>query len=57
MNRDTIARCQTGFFQSICVPLFDMMAAALPEWEGVAERVRANGELWSQLAESQAEER
>ena len=57
MTRDTIAKCQTGFFKCICVPMFDVMAAALPEWESVAERVRENGELWSQLAESQAEER
>lgn len=56
MNLDTIAKCQTGFFKFICVPMFDAMAVALPDWVCVAEKVRENGQLWSQLAESRAEE-
>jgi hypothetical protein len=32
------------------------MAVALPDWVCVAEKVRENGQLWSQLAESRAEE-
>jgi hypothetical protein len=56
MNRDTIAKCQAGFFKFICVPMFDAMAAALPCWGAVAENVRENGKLWSQLADAQAGE-
>ncbi len=56
MNRHTIAKCQTGFFKFICVPMFDAMALALPRWAVVAKNVRKNGELWSQLADVQAGE-
>lgn len=56
MNRFTIAKCQTGFFKFICVPMFDSIAVALPGWSAVAEKVRENGELWSQLADAQAGE-
>jgi|EP01049_Picozoa_sp_SAG25_P001422 hypothetical protein len=50
ITKETLNKCQAGFFAGIVVPLFEALATALPGFAPTVEHVRENGRIWAELA-------